>query len=330
MKVRLHAFALAVVATAVSLSFAPNAAGQRVDRPISEWPKPAEFPKEDKAAATEHFRKAREYAVGDLFADFTLRCITDPKYRQRVNAEQYDGIVTPAKVFDNFYYVGQMAVGAWALKTSEGIVLFDALNNEAEAREIIVPGLTAVGLDPKDVKWIILTHSHGDHYGGAPYFQKLGAKVISSDIDWKVMKPRRGGNAAPATRDITIADDGQTMTFGDTEVTFYIPKQRHTLSMIFPSPIEAEHIVASTAASACRAQWRPNGRKSPAIKWRSVTKTSGRPNRQPSFERRYSAWSSALPPAWDPNPYVLGVDVSKLFGVQEMRRFSLARDGLRE
>jgi hypothetical protein len=109
-----------------ALLLVAGASAQEAIKPISQWPKATTFPNEDKAAAIEHFHKARAYAVGDLFADFTLRCITDPKYRQRVNAEQYDGLLQPMKVFDNLFYVGQMAVSAWAMKTTAGIVLFDA------------------------------------------------------------------------------------------------------------------------------------------------------------------------------------------------------------
>ena len=133
------------MAAACALLLSAMATAQDAARPIPQWPQATAFPNEDRAAATEHFRKARAYAVGDLFADFTLRCITDPKYRPRVNAEQYDGLLAPMKVFDNLFYVGQMAVSAWAMKTTAGIVLFDALNSEAEAREIIEPGLKALG-----------------------------------------------------------------------------------------------------------------------------------------------------------------------------------------
>lgn len=334
---------LTAVAAGVSLLFTDGAAGQRVQRPISEWPQPASFPNEDKAAAREHFQKARAFAVGDLFADFTLRCITDPKYRARVNAEQYDGILAPAQVFDNLFYVGQMAVASWALQTSEGIVLFDALNNEDEAREIIEPGLRAVGLDPKDVKWVVVTHSHADHFGGAPYFQETyGAKVISSDIDWKVMEaPPRRANAAPAPkRDITLADDGQTMTFGDTEVTFYLTPGHTpgTVSSIFPvADRGAKHIVGFYGGVGLpRTVETKRLQIASLVRWRSITKAAGvdaqignHPLNDESLERMEQLLYRG---PQDPNPYVLGEEMYQNYlGVQEeCVRFSLARDGLRE
>jgi metallo-beta-lactamase class B len=327
----------------LSVAVTVIAVGQEVAKPISQWPKPAAFPNEDKAAALEHFRKAREYAVGDLFTDFTLRCITDPKYRPRVNAEQYDGLLAPTKVFDNLFYVGQMSVGAWALKTNSGIVLFDALNNETEAREIIVPGLTTFGLDPKDVKWVIVTHSHADHYGGAPYFQKTyGAKVISSDLDWKVMEvPATRPNAAPAPkRDMTITDDGEKMTFGDTEVTFYITPGHTvgTLSSIFPVTDRGQrHLVGFLGGVGLpRTVETKRAQIASLVRWRSITKAAGvdaqignHPLNDEGLERMEQLLYRR---PQDPNPFVLGKEMYQNYlGVQEeCVRFSLARDGLRQ
>ena len=43
----------------------------------------------------------------------------------RPPASEWDA--EPAKVFDNLYYVGSKGVGAWAVTTSAGIIILDAL-----------------------------------------------------------------------------------------------------------------------------------------------------------------------------------------------------------
>ena len=53
----------------------------------------------------------------------------------------------PAKVFDNLYFVGQTEYSAWAVTTSAGIILMDAIFDYSVEDEV-VGGLTALGLDP--------------------------------------------------------------------------------------------------------------------------------------------------------------------------------------
>src|SRR5437763_12097075 len=56
--------------------------------------------------------------------------------------------VPPFKAFDQLYYFGMNTVGSWALNTSDGIILFDTLNNTEEAQRIIEGGMKTMGLDP--------------------------------------------------------------------------------------------------------------------------------------------------------------------------------------
>jgi metallo-beta-lactamase class B len=171
---------------------APQAMAQPQPRtfmpPISEYQQPIDYPNANQAAVAEHFNRAREIAGDDLYVYFNTLGICDQLYKGRTNGVQYEGIVPSQKIFDNLYYVGQMSVSAWAINTSDGIVLIDALDNIAEAREIIAAGLVKVGLDPKNVKYVIITHEHGDHYGGAQYFRdSFGSVLVASRVAWDAM-----------------------------------------------------------------------------------------------------------------------------------------------
>jgi hypothetical protein len=57
----------------------------------------------------------------------------------------------PVKVFDNLYFVGTKAHGAWAVTTSDGIIVIDALFGYAVKAEVD-EGLRKLGLDPKNIK----------------------------------------------------------------------------------------------------------------------------------------------------------------------------------
>ena len=68
----------------------------------------------------------------------------------------------PVKVFDNLYYLGQSEYSAWAVNTSAGIIVIDALFDYSVEDEV-VNGLTKLGLDPKNIKYVIISHAHSDH-----------------------------------------------------------------------------------------------------------------------------------------------------------------------
>jgi metallo-beta-lactamase class B len=155
-----------------------------------------------------------------------------------------DPVITPTKLFDNVYAIGRTSTVVYAVTTSAGIVLIDS-GYADQLESVLLPGLKTLGLDPANVRYVLLGHGHGDHFGGAAYFQDRGARVVSSEPDWKLMEappaPARGGGAAPAgprppKRDM-VAAEGQPITVGDTTFTpVSIPG--HTpgaLAYIFPA-----------------------------------------------------------------------------------------------
>jgi metallo-beta-lactamase class B len=132
----------------------------------------------------------------------------------------------PAKVFDNLYYVGTQLQSMWAVTTSEGIILHDTAFNYM-VKESVEGGLKKVGLDPAQIKYVIVAHAHADHYLGAKYLQDTyHAKVIMSEADWKYLpkdfeeKDKTPGAGMP-TKDI-VATDGMKLTLGDTTLTLYV------------------------------------------------------------------------------------------------------------
>jgi metallo-beta-lactamase class B len=141
----------------------------------------------------------------------------------------------PARVFDNLYFVGSKIHSSWALTTSEGIILLDTLftyNSEEE----IAGGLKKLGLDPAKVKYVIITHAHADHVGGAKMMQdRFGSHIVMGGPDWdSIERSVNGYPQGKPKRDI-VADDGQKITLGDTSVTI-VTTPGHTpgtLSMLF-------------------------------------------------------------------------------------------------
>jgi metallo-beta-lactamase class B len=141
------------------------------------------------------------------------------------------------QVFDNLYMLGMKTVTAWALVTAEGIILFDAMLHY-NVEETVVNSLTALHLDPADIRYVIISHAHNDHFGGAHYLQETyGAKIVMSADDWEHMKtwPQLGSPAPLPRRDIAVRD-GDTITLGDTTVDLVVTPGHTpgTLSPVFP------------------------------------------------------------------------------------------------
>jgi len=123
----------------------------------------------------------------------------------------------PVKVFDNLYWFGQSEYSVWALTTSDGIIVFDAIFDYSIEDEVDA-GMKKLGMDPAKIKYAVISHSHPDHYGGGKFLQdKYGTKVYMSKEDWDVLD--RANGTKPA-RDL-VATDGQKLTLGDTTVTMY-------------------------------------------------------------------------------------------------------------
>jgi metallo-beta-lactamase class B len=127
----------------------------------------------------------------------------------------------PARVFDNLYFVGGKVHSSWALTTSDGIILIDTIfpyNSE----QLIVGGLQKLGLDPRNIKYVLISHAHADHIGGAELLQtRYKARVVMGAPDWDTvaMYPNRFKTMAPK-KDV-VATDGMTITLGGTTVTLW-------------------------------------------------------------------------------------------------------------
>jgi metallo-beta-lactamase class B len=154
---------------------------------------------------------------GDNTTDELPGYITDPSTAPPRDVWYADS----AKVFDNLYFVGGKIHSSWALTTSEGIIIIDTIY-PYNSEELIVGGLERLGLDPADVTYVIISHAHGDHIGGAQILQeRFGAQVVMGEPDWDLIDtyPNRYSTMAPS-RDI-VATDGMVLTLGDTTVTIW-------------------------------------------------------------------------------------------------------------
>lgn len=149
-------------------------------------------------------------------AAFDFLCAPSPS----VGTPDKSPIVEPTQIFDNLFVIGRSGTVAYALQTSEGIILIDA-GYRGQEESVLLPGLEALGLQVEDIKLVIIAHGHADHYGGARYLQEnYGARVALAEADWAVIDAARNsqdGEQIAPNKDIVV-NEGEPMTLGDTEV----------------------------------------------------------------------------------------------------------------
>lgn len=171
---------------------------------------------------------------------------------------------SPYKVFDNLYWLGTRQHSSWALQTSGGIILIDTNFSWAIEPEI-VEGLTKLGLNPRDVKYVIISHAHGDHDQGAALLQsRYGAKVVMGSADWDatLQRPATAAGGVPK-RDITVGQDGMKLTLGETTVNI-VPTPGHTsgtLSYTFPVRDQGKIVMVAYSGGTLTGGFGSNGAK---------------------------------------------------------------------
>ncbi|WP_028283606.1 MBL fold metallo-hydrolase [Olleya marilimosa] len=138
-------------------------------------------------------------------------------------------IVEPTKLFDNIYFVGYEGVGAFIVNTTQGIILIDAMWTNDDAKNVIIPGIEKLGLNPKDIKYLLVTHEHADHYGGANYIEKTyKSKILMSEVAWNgihdpnalVLVDPFGNKSSdlPLPQSYQKVDDKEIISLGETNI----------------------------------------------------------------------------------------------------------------
>ena len=175
-----------------------------------------------------------------------------------------------------------------------------------------------VGLNPANVKMIIVGHGHFDHFGGTPYFQqKYGAKVALSTVDWDLMaKPNPNATAAQAARPLPKRDvelvDGQKVTLGDETITIKITPGHTPGSLAYYIPVK-DHGKAVNILMLSGANITPDRPSlqafGAALDVAKEMKVQGLINGHPGLFGNETGWMEQIRENPNqPNPFVLTVD----------------------
>ncbi|MEG2350667.1 MAG: MBL fold metallo-hydrolase, partial [Hungatella sp.] len=149
----------------------------------------------------------------------------DSKSREMFYRYPENSYIHPFCIYGNLYYVGNKSVGAHLIDTGEGLILIDTTYPTTVA--LLIQSIWELGFNPKDIRYILHTHGHFDHFGGTALLKTLsGAQTFLAEGDVKmfVENPElalcaysRYSYVEPFIPDV-IMKDGDVVTLGNTEI----------------------------------------------------------------------------------------------------------------
>jgi glyoxylase-like metal-dependent hydrolase (beta-lactamase superfamily II) len=108
-------------------------------------------------------------------------------------------------------YVGDI----WLIKTQQGGILVDSGGTSGVS--LTLERIKAAGVEPRQVHYLLLTHTHGDHIGGAYLWRSMGAQVVAPapaafPATWMIPTLNHYGIWAPCAIDqpLPLARPGDT------------------------------------------------------------------------------------------------------------------------
>lgn len=99
----------------------------------------------------------------------------------------------PAHIHGKSWYVGTCGITVVLVETSTGLVLIDT--GPEDAAPHVLASIKALGFEPRQIKWLLMTHEHFDHVGAMSAIQEAtGARLVVSPGAAAAM---RSGKADP-------------------------------------------------------------------------------------------------------------------------------------
>ncbi len=95
----------------------------------------------------------------------------------------------PFHIFGELYYVGDAAVCEYLLDTGDGLIAIDTGYPMSQA--LLVDSIYRLGFDPRNIRMILHTHGHFDHYGCTNFLKAVsGAETYLCRHDAKMFRER--------------------------------------------------------------------------------------------------------------------------------------------
>ena len=129
----------------------------------------------------------------------------------------------PFRIFDNVYYVGTAGLSSFLIADRAGHILIDGAL--PESAPLIAANIRRLGFNLRDVRYLLINHSHVDHSGGLAELKRLtGAKLVASagdkaDLEMGRTVGRSDLAAFPAVKVDRVIGEGGQVRLGASRLT---------------------------------------------------------------------------------------------------------------
>ncbi|MGI6030776.1 MAG: MBL fold metallo-hydrolase [Eubacteriales bacterium] len=150
---------------------------------------------------------------------------TPPGYFRNLYEHPADYYCKPFRIFGNLWYVGNTVVSCHLIDTGDGLILIDTAFSQTTA--LLIQAIWEAGFSPYDIRYILHTHGHMDHFGGTVFLKKLtrattflprkDAEMFRTRPELSFVQDCQPGYTELFTPDVLL-EDGDTVTLGNTTV----------------------------------------------------------------------------------------------------------------
>lgn len=137
----------------------------------------------------------------------------------------WEGYIKPFPIWGNLYFVGTVPASSHIIDTGDGLIMLDS--GYQQTLYLVIQNMHELGLNPKEIKYIVHTHGHIDHMGVTRALCALtGAKTFlgredrdyaNGKLDLSYAKELDMEYNETFEPDVLL-EDGDVITLGNTKI----------------------------------------------------------------------------------------------------------------
>lgn len=135
--------------------------------------------------------------------------------------------IAPVRISDNVWHIGTASLTVLLIKTRDGAVLIDA--GMPQQASLTLDNLKQLGVEPRDVRYILHSHAHADHTGPLAAVREATGATLVSNAESAMLLQRGGAGdlhygdtiTFPPVHADQLVQDGESIELGGIAFTVH-------------------------------------------------------------------------------------------------------------